>query len=60
MNKLKCMLGKHKSKNADCSIPSECQHCGHEIHEADRRKQKISVYGLTQRRDGLLRLVARR
>lgn len=57
MSELKCMLGAYKSKNADCAAPSECRHCGHEIHDADRRERKIHTHGLTQREDGLRRLV---
>ena len=59
MDELKCMLGEYKSQNADCAASSECRHCGHEIHEADRRERKIHAHGLTQREDGLRGLVIR-
>lgn len=60
MSELKCMLGKYNGKNADCIVPSECQHCGHELHEKVRRERQINTHGLTQRVNGLCGLVVRR
>ena len=60
MNDPKCMLGKYRGKNAACNVPAECQNCGHEIHEADRRERIIHTHGLTQRVDGRWGLVIRK
>ena len=60
MDKLKCMLGRIGEKGPVCIAPIECRHCGHEIHEARLRKQKIDTYRLVQREDGLRGLVIRR
>ena len=60
MSELKCMLGEYRAKNAGCNIFSECQHCGHELHEAARRERKIHAVGLIQNKNGLRGLAIRR
>lgn len=59
MDELKCMLGDYKSKTAIC-YKAECKYCGYELHEAERRKRMIDVFGLSRCGGGLLGLVIRR
>lgn len=59
MSKTKCLMGIDPAQAKKCNA-SECQNCGWEMSENERRRAYLKKYGLTLCADGLRRLIIRK